>query len=349
MIPIYTDFTAAFRAHVGDTEVSAGQVYTDANGKCDPYLQQAYSELYKGFEGAAVKNITRTVYAVLPAYTSYFKPALFSVRTSGFADPGDNITSTGNFSEPTDHPLWERSNPPGDLGGSSIVSITPFVGGIWQFVTIAPHGLATGDQVMLCRILDGFTDDINDIWTVSNIADPNTYEITGIGARSVTAAYSSNQGQSIKGSNENWSEVLPAYGGQVWDYPQSPGTTLQRYAWINNAFRVYPATVQRQIKTIFYLSGQAPTKDSPNASLGFDDCLGFLAYRAAALALADKGQRAQAAVLNENALGPTGVHQDWGGLYGLLMRSKARSAARVPVVLGARQNARRNSGWVNQY
>ena len=93
----------------GDTEVAAGQVWTDASGKCDPYLQQAYSELYKGFEGEALKNITRTLYGNVPAYTSYINP-----RTLGGA----------SVSEPTQHPLWERSS----AGSVAITNAVPNVG-----------------------------------------------------------------------------------------------------------------------------------------------------------------------------------------------------------------------------
>lgn len=346
MIPTYTQFTAAFRTHVGDTEVPAGQVWTDASGKCDPYLQQAFSELYKGFEGAAVKNITRTVYAVLPAYTSYFKPSFFKQRIFGVS-VGDAINSLGNFSEPVDRPLWERSVLPGGVGITNIAAITQFVGGSWQFVTVTDHGLSVGDQVMIYNVLDGFTDDINDIWTVSAVIDNLTYNVSSIGAQPIPTPYTALNGWSVKASNENWSEVLPMT--EIRDYPQTAGSSLQRYAWIDNAFRVYPANVQRQIKMIFYLSGQAPTKDMPNASLGFDDCLGFLAYRAAALALMDRGQRAQAVILNKTALGSSEMHSEWDGLYGQLMRSKVRSAARVPVIIGSRQDPRRNAGWVNRY
>ena len=100
----------------------------------------------------------------------------------------------------------------------------------------------------------------------------------------------------------------------------------------------------------FYLSAKAPTKDTPTASLGFDDCLGFLAYRAAALATLDRaGATNKFKMLNEIALGPTGRHSDLDGLYGMLIRSKDRSAARNPVIVRGFREPRRNSGWINRY
>lgn len=138
--------------------------------------------------------------------------------------------------------------------------------------------------------------------------------------------------------------------GQIDQYPQTAGGSLDRYAWVGNAFRVFPATVVRQIKMVFYLSGQAPTYATPTASLGFDDCLGYIAYRGAALAVLDRvGANGKFQSLNTIALGPTAVFSDWGGLYGMLMRSKGRSAARIPIVLSGFRDPRRNTGYANRY
>src|SRR6185295_19173917 len=106
MIPIYTQVTQAMRTHLGDTEVAAGQVWTDASGKCDPYLQQAYSELFKGMESGELKNITRTLFGNVPAYTSYIRPATFGAA---------------NFSEPAQRPLFERDS----AGSKTITNAVP--------------------------------------------------------------------------------------------------------------------------------------------------------------------------------------------------------------------------------
>ena len=326
MIPIYTDVTAAFRTHLGDTEVAAGQVWTDASGKCDVYLQQAYSELYKGMEGAGVQNIIRTLYGNLPAYTSYINPATFGAS---------------NFSEPAAHPLFER-----DVAGT--VSITGAVpntatpGAPFVRITAASHGFQTGNMVLTFGIL-GLTSDVNDQWSVNRV-DANTFDLLGCTA---TGTYTATTGKATS-STQDWAELLPS--SQIENFPQSPSASLSQYAWVDRAFRVYPASTIRQIKMVFYLSASAPTNATPTASLGFDDCLGFLAYRGAALATLDRaGATGKYRELNTIALGPTGIHQDWGGLYGLLMRSKARSAARNPVIIGSFRDSRRNAGPVCRY
>lgn len=324
-IPIYTDVTAAIRTHLGDTELAAGQVWTDASGKCDPYIQQAFSELYKGMEGAGVKNIVRTLYGNLPAYTSYLKPATFGAT---------------NFADPVENPLWER-DPGGTVAVTNAVPNTATPGAPYVRLTAAAHGFSTGNMITAFGI-GGLTDDVDDIWSIS-VVDPNTFDLLGCTA---TGTYTS--GGFATSSTQDWSRLQSV--NFIEQFPQTPGGCLGYYCWINNAFRVPPATVVRQIKMIFYLSAQAPTFATPTASFGFDDCLGFLAYRAAALATMDRvGAGNKFTALNTIALGPTQQHSDWGGLYGMLIRPKARSAARNPVVAAGYRNARRNAGPVCRY
>lgn len=325
MIPIYTQFTQDFRTHLGDTEVAAGQVWTDVSGKCDPYLQQAYSELFKGFEGGGLKNITRTLYGNLPAYTSYIRPATLGAV---------------NLSEPTIKPLWERDSA-GSVAITGAVPNTSTPGSPYVRITAAGHGFTTGHMVLIFGIV-GLSDDVNDQWSVV-VQSSSTFDLMGCTA---TGTYSS--GGTATNSNQDWCEVRSV--SEIGDFPQTSGATLSAYAWINGAFRVAPATTIRQVKMEFYLSAKAPTKDTPTASLVFDDCLGFLAYRAAALATIDRvGATKKSQALNQIALGPTERHEDCGGLYGMLMRSKDRSAARNPVVLGSFRNPRRNAGPVVRY
>jgi hypothetical protein len=325
VIPIYTDVTAAFRVHLGDTEVAAGQVWTDASGKCDPYLQQAFSELYKGMESGGLKNITRTRYGNLPAYTSFIKPS-----TMGAA----------NFSEPTMNPLWERDSA-GSVAITGAAPNTATPGAPFVRITAVGHGYTTGDMVLIFGIV-GLTDDVNDQWSIV-VQSADTFDLMGCTA---TGTYSS--GGTATKSSQDWTEVLSV--PEVSNFPQTPGGSLGVYAWINGAFRVPPATTIRQIKMVYYLSASAPTYATPTASLGFDDCLGFLAYRGAALATLDRvGATGKFKQLNQIALGPTEQHADLGGLYGLLIRSKDRSAARNPVVLSGWRNSRRNAGPVERY
>lgn len=325
MVPTYAQFTADFRTHLGDTEVAAGQVWTDASGKCDPYLQQAYSELYKGFEGGALKNITRTLYGNLPAYTSYLKPSTLGAT---------------NLSEPTVKPLWERDS----AGSVAITGAAPNVaipGAPYVRITAANHGFTTGQMVLVFGIV-GLSDDVNDQWSIV-VQDANTFDLMGCTA---TGTYSS--GGTATSSTQDWAEVKSV--PEISNFPQTPGASLDCYAWINGAFRVSPATTIRQVKMVFYLSASAPTKDAPTASLGFDDCLGFLAYRAAALATLDRvGDTGKFHQLNRIALGPSEKHTDLDGLYGMLMRSKDRSAARNPIILGGFRESRRNAGPTNRY
>lgn len=325
MIPTYANVTAAMRVHLGDTEVAAGQVWTDASGKCDPYLQQAFSELYNGMEMAGVKNTVRTLYGNLPAYTSYLKPSTFGAA---------------NFADPVERPLLERDSA-GSVAITNAVANTATPGAPFVRITAAGHGLTTGQMALIFGIV-GLTEDVNDQWSVS-VVDANTLDLLGCTA---TGTYVS--GGFVSSSTQDWSEVLSV--NFIEQFPQTPGGSLGYYCWINNAFRVPPATAIRQVKMIFYLSAQAPTFATPSASFGFDDCLGFIAYRASALAVMDRvGAGGKFKSLNQIALGPTELHSDWGGLYGMLIRPKARSAARNPVVVAGYRNARRNAGPVCRY
>ncbi len=325
MIPIYTDYTREFRSHLGDTEVAGGQVWTDASGKCDGYLQQAYSELYKGFEGESLTNIKRTLYGNIPAFTSYIKPATLGAVS---------------VSEPTQHPLWERDS----AGSVAITGAVPNVatpGAPFVRITAASHGFTDGKMVLVFGIV-GLSDDVNDQWSVS-VVDANTFDLMGCTA---TGTYSS--GGVATSSMQNWAEVPSV--PEILDFPQSPAASLSCYAWINGVFRVSPATTIRQVKMEFYLSAKAPTNATSTASLGFDDCLGFLAYRAAALATLDRaGATNKFRQLNQTALGATEQHRDLGGLYGMLIRSKDRSAARNPIIVRGYRESRRNAGWINRY
>jgi hypothetical protein len=324
MIPTYAEVTAAMRVHLGDTEVAAGQVWTDASGKCDPYIQQSYSELYDGMRSAGVRNTVRTSYGRLPAYTSYINPATLGVT---------------NFGEPTQHPLWDRTDEDSiAITGAAANTSTP--GAPYVRITAVGHTFSDGQMVIVFGIV-GMSDDVNGQWSVKKY-DANSFDLMGCTA---TGTYSS--GGWAAESNQGWSEVVPI--ASIENYPQSPGASLNRCCWEDGAFRVYAASTVRQIKMIYFLSGRAPTYATPTASMGWDNSLQFLSYRSAALAALDRGAPAKAQALNTIALGPTQNHQDWGGLYGTLIRAKARGATRTPVIVGPYRDPRRNAGLVGRY
>lgn len=323
MIPSVLDVNNAARAHLGDTEVFGGQLFTDSF--LQPFFASAYQSLYTWLERNGGSKLRRTQFYNLPAYTGYLKP-----DSIGISNIGNPIN------------IWDR--PIGVALTSTVAALnaaSPSTGGIPSIdLTATNHGLLAGQEVIVFGFVDGtVTDSINDIWYIS-VPNSNTIRLNGVesGASDTLGA----TGITTTGSAD-W-PVQPLR--QLWDFTaentnSGQSAALSWWHWAGSAFRFAPANTARQIKITYELSGDAPS----NGPIGLDDSLNALSAMTGALAARAKGfpQKAESLFVAAvgNAAGDTTNIR--GGYFAEMAQIEARQSQMTRVIV-PRYRRKRNTG-----
>ncbi len=295
MIPTVQQVYLGARSVLGDTKTTAGEVFT--NTLLEPHLQTSYSELFRAMQQVQSPRLRCENYFDVPAFTGYVDPATMFITNMGEIE---SVEERGNVTE------WAIS---AAVTGSGIATITS-----------AATTLATGNQAVVYGI-QGITEDINDIWTVT----VNSTTSTQLNGCSATGTYTS--GGVLSYSAEAFHAVSPLQRLSWVD--RGPVDSFQNYAWEKDRLRFPPANNVRQIRVVYSLSGDAPTNAS--ASLGIDDSLDFLKYRIAGLAGPSKGMMARAELYRNIAVGPRWESEGIeGGILDQLLNSGVRNLQRLP-------------------
>ncbi len=289
MIPTVAQIFSAARGTLGDTQIAAGEVFTDAI--LSPHFAVAYAELWRALQNVQSPLVQREAYWNVPANTGVVAPSTMFIANLGeplIVEERGGMTS------------WNVSNA---VPGSGICTITT-----------AANTLVSGDQPVIFGI-QGLTDDINDVWAASVIS-PTQFTANGATA---TGTYTS--GGVVSVSVENFQEVFAR--DRIAVQQQGPGQTFGIYAWEFGKFRFPPCSVVRQLRITYKLSGNAPT--ATTASVGIDDSLTFLNYRTAGLAARSKGMKDRAMAMTNTAVGPNWETQGFaGGILGQMLDIQTR-------------------------
>lgn len=291
--PLVSDVYTAARSQAGDP---AGKYLTDTI--LQPFLQFAYSELFRAMQGTQNPRTRQETYYNLPAYTSVLDPATA------------NILNLGEIES-----IEER----GGITSISITSVTSGAG-LLNVGTSGPHGFSSGNQIVQYGI-GGFTSDADGLFTITVVSDPGSYTANGCTA---TGIYTS--GGVASKSTEEFYEVVPH--DRLTFISSSPQTTLRNYAWEGDLIYFPACSALRQLRITYSLSGDAPTV--PTATVPIDDSLGFLSFRMAGLALQARGNRVMAATFNEMAVGRKWADGVIGGILEQLLSSGVRNLQRLP-------------------
>lgn len=278
MIPLRSDVTQAVRYLLGDTEVAAGQLYTDAFQA--PLTNLAYQELFSRLLAAGAPRVQRESYYLLPAYTPIFTPALAGIS---------------NFGSPEQ--VWER-------GGAVAYAIsgatpaTPSAGLLRLVVAALPAAVVTGTRVEVYGI-GGIADDVNDSWALT-VNSTTSVDLNGCAA---TGTYTSSTGFLVY-STEQWSGPLGPRESQdsfIGNPAQSSG--LGVYSWQKGAMRFPLCSVARELRILYQLSSSLPVVASPvtTDSMGVDDSLAFLSTRTAELCTGSKGNKSKVGEMHARA------------------------------------------------
>lgn len=258
------------RAHLGD---DSAEVYT--NVVLLPHFRHAYRELVRAMGSLQMPAVRKSAYYNLPAMTGYLKPA-----TAGIDD----------LSAPT--AVFSRS----------VAKDLPIASVNGAQVTVAGHGLNSGDEVVIFQAIAG----ANGLWRVT-VLGPNDFLLNG------AVVSGSGSGGRMSASAEqfsrlNWVDDMPSEHDQV--------------AWSGDAFHFKPQPEPRQLRIVYFASGSAPDLQS---ELPIEDAIDFLAVRTAALAAASRGGEVVAARLNAMALGPNFTEAEGaGGLLRQLVAARVR-------------------------
>lgn len=272
MIPTVQQILDTARLHLGDTEVSGGQLYTDdgASGTVNlrTYLDLAYQRLFERLNNIDSQAVEATRYFDVPAHQSYIDPKSF-----GANDVGELEVLRSRRRE----------------SASVILSATPDAATPQQYVDIgfaAPHGRTDGNEVVIYNAL-GISDDINDRWTVTA---PTATSLRLLGCTSA-GSYTANSG-TMSYSGEGWSEPYRSV--------DSDDVQSGQFRVIGERIRIYPADHVRQFLFQLTLSGRLPASDS--GSVLIDGSLNYLSAQTAGLALGPRNRNRSETLLRDAAV-----------------------------------------------
>lgn len=291
MIPTIQAVKDKARALLGDAEVTGGQVFTDAI--LQPYCETAFADLYRVLDLFNIQFVERNLYYVLPANQTAFYP-----RQAGHNNFGEPVAV--RIREPTE--TVAISNVAVDL-------VNP-----WCLVTTAANTFSTGDTVIIYNVqLVSF--DVNDEWTIEVV---NSTTIKLLGCRA-TGAYTDGGQDFASKSTHNWSDPLRFLDSPA-DVHKLGVDGVDAVAWERDRFIFNRSTIDRQIMIEYSLSGALGTTDTD--SVGIDDSLDYMAYRAASLAAEPFGAQDLASRYERQSIGSVEAlsANEPGGFLGNMVR-----------------------------
>lgn len=273
MIPLRGDVGQAVRGMLGDTQVAAGQLYT--NDFQVPFLNLAYQELWSRGSMCGLDRVQREGYYLLPAFTGIFNPV-----SAGLT----------NFREPVE--IWERGSATA-FAVTNAQPATPAAGQLTLTLGSSLPANVTSGTMLEVYSVGGISDDVNDSWTVT-VNSPTSIVLNGC-----TAAGTYTSGGTVVYSTEQWSGPLdPQQTTDSFPFNALPGnstpgqTILGMYCLQNGRIKFPACTTTREIKLEYLLSGTLSLTtpgSNANDSMGIDDSLTFLAMRTAQHAGFSKG------------------------------------------------------------
>lgn len=273
MIPLRSDVSTLVRSLLGDTAVSAGAIFTDAFQA--PFQNISYQELFGRLYSAGVARVQREGYYLLPAYTPIFTPSLAGMS---------------NFGAPSE--VWERGSATG-YAISGAVAASPSAGLCRLTVAALPAAVVTGTRVEVYNIA-GLTDDVNDSWALT-VNSTTSVDLNGCAA---TGTYVS--GGTLVYSTEQWGPLEPR-ANQDQFIGLAPQSALKLFSWQRGVLRFPICSTARELRLLYQLSSSLSSTYAGTDSLGVDDSLQFLAYRAAELCAGAKGNKTKVSEMRVHA------------------------------------------------
>ncbi len=275
------------RSVLADDRRDGGQKYT--NRKLLPHAQQAVRDLFRTLRNIGDPRINKEVYHVLEANTSMLAPS-----TAGITDMASPL-------------LVEQR---GGLTTLVVSAVTVSDANI-SVTTSAAHGFSTGDNITL-NALGGLTG-TEGLWAITK-SSATVFVVNGCVASGTYGI----GGAAVK-STQEFTEV-PA---QV--RIQSTPSTGLGWTWRDNNMWFTPSSDERQLRISYDSSATVPTKKSD--TIAVDDCLDFLATRAAALATKVRAPTVSKD-LNFEALGRSLQPDASGGLLRALLSAAVKAEQR---------------------
>jgi hypothetical protein len=297
VIPTKGEVLNAARFHLGDDQVAAGQVFTDA--RLEQPFNLAYRELFRALQGLSNPRVRRVAFYNLPPNTSVLSPS-----TAFIPDMGEL-----EFVE--------------ERGAVTAVAITAVaVAAGVATITAAAHPFQTGYQAVLYGI--GGVTGLSGIFGVTlNAASPTT-QFTPNGA---VAAGAYTSGGVASYSQESFA---PLENVTLILETGVPGSgVLGKYAWNEDILRFPACNTLRQLR-ITYISSAGLIGAAADTT-GVDDSLDFLATRTAGIAAASRGARERAVALNALAIGPEQKADGRDGILRELVAAGVRALQNNPV------------------
>ncbi len=211
---------AGARQYLGDTEVEAGEVYTDA--KLTPFYQTAYGEIISKLVSIGASDIILTGHYNLPARTSYLTPAQIGIS---------------DMDEPVH--MWER-------GALTKAAVTAASAASPIVITAAGHPFADLAEVIISQV----GPEANGRWFINKI-NGDSFSLRG---SSSAVVYSGITG-SATSSTEKFTIMSPVDNLSQTD----PRDRLYEYEYEGGVFRFVGATAERQLMIEYKSNGTPPS------------------------------------------------------------------------------------------
>lgn len=288
------------RWHLGDTQVSGGETYT--NTLLIPWVQEAYEDMQRAVRNLQLIRARREGFLLIPAQTSQIDP---TIQLPDFM----NLLSLDDRLLGDNHLI------------TAVTLNSPTTG--WITVTTSTsHGRAVGDQIEITGISG--VRGVNCSMTINGVPAANQFTAQCYGAG--TPAYSANWSMMLYGTESFWPVIQ--YGQILNQQTTGLVDRVMNVALLDKTIRYSPVQSAREWRVLYESDDGIPSATSD--TMGLEDSLGFMSTWTAYKAARAKGALApMAQELKDQALGINGsLDSVRGGLLRALLMSIVRTSQR---------------------
>lgn len=301
MKPTLQNIGDQVRALLADTHPAGGSIFTST--VLQPHIAASVRELFRVLRGTEDPFVLTEAYWLLPPNTGVVDPA-----TAGL--PNLNIPEWVG---------WQLAGTPYNIS-NVVVTATPGLNPPYATVTTSASTPITNGATCLVYGVGGFDpfNQPNGLWIV-NAPSPTSIQLNGCTA---TGTYTS--GGQIMAITGQFAQMDPV--DQLDRISATTGSNpVATYAWESGVFHFNPSASPMVLRIIYRTSDIVST--SPASIIPIDDCLDYLATRAAGLAASTLGATERAGQLRLDAIGQ-GEPDGSGGLLRQLVQVYIRNSQR---------------------
>lgn len=266
------------RWHLGDTQVSGGETYT--NTLLLPWLQEAYEDLQRSIRKLASIRARREGFLLIPANSSQIEPTIQLPDFMSVVNLDDRLLDDNHL--------------------ITALTIDSPIDGYVTVTTSTSHGRQVGDQVEITGISG--CRGINTSMTINAVPSATQFQAQCYAAG--TPAFSAVWSMMLFGTQSYWPIIQ--YGQILNQSTTGLVSRVMNVALLDRTIRYNPTQSAREWRLLYEF--QDPIPSATSDTMGLEDSLGFMSTWTAYKAARSKGAlQPMAEELKEQALGPGGT------------------------------------------